>query len=285
VTQRRRRTRVHLAVALPRGQVDIESLAHLARTAERALFDFVLLADASQPLPLLAALAAVTERLGLVGAVDTASQQPFEVARQFATLDHLSDGRAGWYATGTDYRRADEFLAVVDALWGSWEPGAVVADVDADVYAQPDRIRVIEHHGEFFDIRGAATLPAGPQGRPVLVHAAETLADVDFGARHADIVVTPHHAAVGACATAHGRNPDDVLVFGPVALGAGDTTADIERLVQSDTCDGLVLVPSPGPRGLDDVDGLFGEVVPLLQKSGLVRDQYDGFTLREHLGL
>lgn len=285
MTDRSGRRRVHLAVRLPTSAIDVDAFARVARTAERGLFDFVLVADGAQPLPVLAALAALTERVGLVGTVDTTSRQPFEVARQFATLDHLSGGRAGCNVTAgsqvdADYRRAEEFLTVADALWDSWAPDAVVADAEAGVYARPDRIRAVEHHGEHFDVRGVATLPAGPQGRPVLMHTATSAAGVDFGARHADIVITPPGVA-------RGGNPDDVLVF--AALGAGADAdriaADIDLRVQSGVCDGVLLVPHAGPRGLDEFDALVEQIVPSLQERGSFRSRYDGFTLREHLAL
>ena len=166
MTERGRR-RPHLAVQLPEpGASDFAAVVSLVQAAERAVFDFVL---ADGDFTVLAALAAVTERIGLVCSVDTDSAQPFEAARQLATLDHLCDGRAGWQLTGTDQRRIEEFAAVADALWGSWEPDAVVADAAAGVYVRPDRIRAVEHRGAQFDVRGVATVPAGPQGRPVRV--------------------------------------------------------------------------------------------------------------------
>jgi alkanesulfonate monooxygenase SsuD/methylene tetrahydromethanopterin reductase-like flavin-dependent oxidoreductase (luciferase family) len=243
----------HLALQFPPGHLDVESCVQLARTAERGLFDFVLLADTSNPMPVLAALAAVTEKVGLVGAVDTAARQPFEVARQLATLDHLCAGRAGWAVTDTDHGRAAEFVTVAEALWVSWAADAVVADAEAGVYAQPDRIRAVEHRGEWFDVRGVATLPAGPQGSPLLVHAADTAAGLDFGARFADVVITSQHAEVRARAAACGRDPDDVLVFASVALSAG-AGADVDRLVRSDALDGVILVPSPGRLGREELD-------------------------------
>ena len=158
-------------------QIDFDSFVHLARTAERGLFDFLFLAEGLRlrehrgriydldvvgrpdTFTVLAALAAVTDRLGLTGTINTTFNEPFEVARQFATLDHLSDGRAGWnIVTSSDaftgenfrrggfldhadrYRRAEEFLTVASEFWDSWAADAVVADVDAGVYVDPGRI-------------------------------------------------------------------------------------------------------------------------------------------------
>lgn len=288
MTEHGRRSDFHLAAQFPRGRFDFESCTRMARIAERGLFDFVLLADVPQPLPVLAALSAVTERVGLVGTVDTASSQPFEVARQFATLDHLCDGRVGWNVTDSDYRRADEFLTVADAFWGSWAPDAVVADAAAGVYAQPDRIRTVEHHGDWFDVRGVATLPAGPQTRPVLLHVAGSAGDADFGARCVDVVVTSQPADLKARAGAHGRAPDAVLTLATVTFGGATVdrvVVDVELHVASDDCDGVLLVPNPGLRGLAEFDELVGRIVPLLQGRRCFRDRYDAFTLREHLGL
>ncbi|MDG4663340.1 LLM class flavin-dependent oxidoreductase [Mycobacterium sp. 236(2023)] len=139
-----------------------DAAARVTSTAERGLFDFVVADDFA----VLAALAAITNSIGLVAAVDTTGSAPFDVARRLATLDHLSEGRAGWMvSSGLEA----EFVAVVTGFWDSWAPGAVVADRDSGRYVDSDRIQVFEHRGPRFDVRGVATLPARPQGHPVLV--------------------------------------------------------------------------------------------------------------------
>ncbi len=154
------RKQIHIGAQV---SADFDSAATLARTAERGLFDFVLADDPT----VLAALAAVTSRIGLVAAVDTTGSAPFEVARQLATLDHLSGGRAGWrVGSGED---SEEFVTVVTKFWDSWAPGAVVADRAAGRYVDPDRVRAVRHRGPRFDVRGVATLPTRAQGHPVLV--------------------------------------------------------------------------------------------------------------------
>ena len=200
---------------------------HLARTAERGLFDFFFLAEGLRlrehrgrihdldvvgrpdTFTVLAALAGVTERVGLAGTINTTFNEPFEVARQFATLDHLSDGRAGWnMVTSSDaftgenfrrggfldyadrYRRAEEFITVARAFWDSWADDAVRADAAAGIYVDPDRIHAVEHHGSQFNVRGVATLPAGPQGHPVLLQAGDSADGRAFGAKHADALFT-----------------------------------------------------------------------------------------------
>jgi len=253
-------------------QIEFDSFAHLARTAERGLFDFFFLAEGLRlrehrgriydldvvgrpdTFTVLAALAAVTDRLGLTGTINTTFNEPFEVARQFATLDHLSDGRAGWnIVTSSDaftgenfrrggfldhadrYRRAEEFLTVASEFWDSWAADAVVADIDAGTYIDPTRVGTVEHHGAQFDVRGVATLPAGPQGRPVLLQAGDSDDGRAFGARHADALFTLHgsledgqryYADVKGRAASYGRNPDQLKVFPAATFVLGDTAGE-----------------------------------------------------------
>jgi FMN-dependent oxidoreductase (nitrilotriacetate monooxygenase family) len=176
------------------------------------------------------------------------------VARQFASLDHLSGGRAAWnVVTSSDaftgenfrrggflghadrYRRAEEFLTVARKFWDSWAFDAVVADVDAGVYADPARIHTVEHRGPQFDVRGVASLPAGPQGHPVLIQAGDSTDGRDFGAKHADALFTLHgeleagqryYADVKARAVAFGRDPNRLKVFPGATFALGDTTAE-----------------------------------------------------------
>jgi FMN-dependent oxidoreductase (nitrilotriacetate monooxygenase family) len=253
-------------------QIQFDSFVHLARTAERGLFDFFFLAEGLRlrehrgqiydldvvgrpdTFTVLAALAAVTDRIGLTGTVNTTFNEPFEVARQFASLDHLSEGRAGWnIVTSSDaftganfrrggfldhadrYRRAEEFLTVARAFWDSWAPDAVVADVDAGIYVDPSRINTVEHHGPQFEVRGVATLPAGPQGHPVLLQAGDSDEGRAFGARHADALFTLHstleagqryYADVKGRAASYGRDPNDLKVFPAATFVLGDTAEE-----------------------------------------------------------
>jgi FMN-dependent oxidoreductase (nitrilotriacetate monooxygenase family) len=250
-------------------QIDFDSFVHLARTAERGLFDFLFLAEGLRlrehrgqiydldvvgrpdTFTVLAALAAVTDRLGLTGTINTTFNEPFEVARQFATLDHLSDGRAGWnMVTSSDaftgenfrrggflehtdrYRRAEEFLTVACEFWDSWAADAVLAGVDAGTYIDPSRVASVDHHGAQFDVRGLATLPAGPQGHPVLLQAGDSDDGRAFGARHADALFTLHgsledgqryYADVKGRAASYGRNPDQLKVFPAATFVLGDS--------------------------------------------------------------
>jgi FMN-dependent oxidoreductase (nitrilotriacetate monooxygenase family) len=253
-------------------QIEFDSFVHMARTAERGLFDFFFLAEGLRlrehrgriydldvvgrpdTFTVLAALAAVTDWIGLTGTINTTFNEPFEVARQFATLDHLSDGRAGWnIVTSSDaftgenfrrggfldhadrYRRAEEFLTVASEFWDSWAADAVLADVDAGTYIDPSRIGTVDHHGAQFDVRGVATLPAGPQGRPVLLQAGDSDEGRNFGARHADALFTLHgsledgqryYADVKGRAASSGRNPDELKVFPAATFVLGDSAAE-----------------------------------------------------------
>lgn len=255
-------------------QIEFDSFVHLARTAERGLFDFFFLAEGLRlrehrgriydldvvgrpdTFTVLAALAGVTGRIGLTGTINTTFNEPFEVARQFATLDHLSGGRAGWNMvtssdafTGANFRRggfldhadrylrADEFLTVARQFWDSWEAEAVLADAEAGVYVDPDRIRSIQHSGPAFGVRGFATLPAGPQGHPVLLQAGDSAEGRAFGARHADALFTLHsslqdgqryYADVKGRAQSYGRDPDQLKVFPAATFVIGDTFGEAE---------------------------------------------------------
>lgn len=292
------RKRIHLAVRLPAG-VDHATLSDLARTAERGCFDFVV---GTGGLAVLAALAAVTRRLGLVGTVDTSVTEPFEAARQLATLDHLSDGRVGWSAAPSSgevtdpYGRADEFASVAQRFWDCWRADAIAADADTGVYVDPDRVHPVSFRGAHFTVDGLPGLPAGPQGRPVLLQAGESTEDRAFAVRRADVIVAPHteldaatthYANVKAEVTAHGRDPDRVRVLTALTphgfVGAPErVAADIDLYVQSDACDGVLLAPPPTSDGLD---AFVAEVVPLLRDRGVFRTSYEGATLRQHLGL
>src|SRR5438093_4012993 len=200
---------------------DIRYYQDLAQRAEAALFDSVFLADQLalggdvaqaprtwlEPITVLAAMAAVTERVGLIATASTTYTEPFNLARQFASIDHISNGRAAWnivtswLATAADnfggegqvshadrYVRGEEFMAVVKALWDSWAADAVVDDRDRGRYARADRIRPINHKGEYYQVAGPLNMPRCPQGRPVLVQAGSSDTGRRFAARQAAAV-------------------------------------------------------------------------------------------------
>src|SRR6202167_3477861 len=255
-------------------QIEFGSFVHLARTAERGMFDFFFLAEGLRlrehrgriydldvvgrpdTFTVLAALAGVTERSGLTGTINTTFNEPFEVARQFATLDHLSDGRSGCNivpssdaSTGKNFRRggfldpaprsqrAEEFLSVACEFWDSWASDAVLADVEAGTYIDPGRVGAVDHRGTHFDVRGLATLSSGPQGHPILLQAGDSDEGRNFGAHYADALFTLHgsledgqryYADVKARAASFGRNPDDLKVFPAATFVLGDTAEEAD---------------------------------------------------------
>ncbi|HMG65941.1 MAG TPA: LLM class flavin-dependent oxidoreductase, partial [Streptosporangiaceae bacterium] len=204
-------------------QIDFSSFVHLARTAERAKFDFLFLAEGLRlreqggriydldvvgrpdTFTVLTALAAVTDRLGLAGTINSTFNEPYEVARQFASLDHLSAGRAAWNVvtswdefTGQNFRRggflaqedryerARQFLDATKVLFDSWKGDEIVADQESGVFlSDPDAGR-FDHHATQFDISGRFSVPRSPQGRPVIFQAGDSEEGREFAASSAD---------------------------------------------------------------------------------------------------
>lgn len=203
----------------------------------------------------LSLMAAVTNRIGLVGTASTTYNQPYELARRFATLDHLSRGRAGWNVVTTynnsvaeafgmtdhpehddRYARAAEFIDVARALWDTYEDGALVGDKANRVFIDPERVHDIDHHGEHYQVQGRLPFSRSPQGRPVIFEAGSSEVGRDMAARTADVVFTAQHTIEGAVefrtdirrrAADYGRDPDTIKVLpGMVAiLGATEDEA------------------------------------------------------------
>ncbi|MFI8823638.1 NtaA/DmoA family FMN-dependent monooxygenase [Streptomyces sp. NPDC053431] len=220
-------------------QIDPASFRRVAQTAERGLFDAFFLGDglrlretggeiheldvAGRPdsLAQLSALAAVTHRIGLVSTSNTTFNEPVDLARRLASLDLLSEGRAGWNVVTTDnawtganfrrggfldhadrYRRAEEFLTVARAVWDGWADGAVADSVDARSWSVPGTIGRVRAAGPQFDVDLAPTLPRSAQGHPVIFQAGDSPDGRDFAARNADVIFS-----------AHGQDFDDALAF------------------------------------------------------------------------
>lgn len=195
--------------------VDIDYTIELARTAERGLFDGIFLADGYagkfnrlEPLTKLAAVAAATERLGLVATAATVYNEPYLLARQFASLDHISGGRAGWnVVTGGGsaahnfslaahpkhdqrYIEGHEFVEVVKRLWDGWDDDAVIADVARGVYIDPTKVRETNFKGSYYSVKGALNLPRSPQGHPIIIQAGSSEPGKELAAKYAEAVFT-----------------------------------------------------------------------------------------------
>jgi FMN-dependent oxidoreductase (nitrilotriacetate monooxygenase family) len=256
----------------PERVLDISYYQDLARTAEAAAFDAVFFADGPaladniryasrfrlEPLTWMSAIAAVTERIGLIGTASTTYSEPYNLARLFASLDHLSHGRAGWNIVTTGapnaaqnfgldehpvhadrYARAEEFLEVVTKLWDSWEDEAFVADAASGVFADTDRIHAIDHEGLHFKVAGPLNTARSPQGRPVYVQAGSSDDGRAFAARWAEAIFTAHqtlesgqafYADIKQRAARLGRNPDHLKVLPGISPVIGSTTREAEEL-------------------------------------------------------
>ncbi|MEA5456314.1 LLM class flavin-dependent oxidoreductase [Sinomonas sp. JGH33] len=250
------------------------SLAHftrLAQTAERGKLDSVFFADspvlwgsvarrpssAVEPTVLLAALAAATHRIGLIATASTSYNSPYNLARRFASIDHLSGGRAGWNVVttaGADaarnfglddqplhryrYERAAEFLDVAFKLWDSWDDDAVLADKAAGVWGDDSRVRAVDHSGPHFSVRGPLDIPRSPQGHPVIVQAGSSEDGKDLAARYAEAVFTAQqtleeaqafYADLKARTAAAGRDPDSIKILPGIVPVIGGTEAEARR--------------------------------------------------------
>ncbi|MGA5701028.1 NtaA/DmoA family FMN-dependent monooxygenase [Peterkaempfera bronchialis] len=254
-----------------RSQIDFASFRHLAQTAERGKFDFIFLAEGlrlrehkgrihdldvvgrPESITVLNALAAVTDRLGLAATVNATFNEPYELARRFASLDHLSGGRAAWnIVTSSDaftgenfrrggfldradrYRRAGEFVTAARALWESWQPDALDSG-DPGRFVRPGAVREVRHSGPQFDFTAEATLPRSPQVHPVLIQAGDSDDGREFAAATADVIFSRHstleagrafHADVKRRLAAYGRKPDELKIMPGVTFVLGDTEAE-----------------------------------------------------------
>jgi FMN-dependent oxidoreductase (nitrilotriacetate monooxygenase family) len=255
-------------------QTDFASFVYLARRAEAAKFDFFFLAEGLRlrehrgrifdldvvgrpdSLTVLAALSSVTTHLGLAATVNTTFNEPYELARQFASLDHLSGGRAAWNAvtspdafTGENFRRggfldrderyerAAEFIAVVRSLWDSWPSEALLLDADAGVFATGD-VGAFEHAGKHFRISGHFDVPRPPQGHPVQFQAGDSDGGRELAARYADVIFSSHpgydegrafYDDVKDRLGRYGRRRDELLIIPAVTAVVGDTDVDAEE--------------------------------------------------------
>ncbi|KAF1030073.1 MAG: putative monooxygenase MoxC [Burkholderia plantarii] len=245
-----------------------------ARLAEAGKFDFVFIADGLyindksiphflnrfEPLTLLSTLAGLTERVGLVGTVSTSYSEPFTIARQFASLDHLSRGRAGWNVVTSPlegsaknfsreqhpehplrYKIASEYLDVAKGLWDSWEEDAFVRNRASGQFFDPAKLHALNHQGEFFSVAGPLNIGRTPQGRPIVFQAGASDDGRLLAARHADAVFThqdsleeaaAYYAALKRDVAANGRDPQTLKLFQGISVIIGDSAEDAEQRYQ-----------------------------------------------------
>ena len=265
---------------VPDSASDLAHLIELAKLAERGLFDMFFMADTVtfwrgtldamardsygawiEPFTLMCALSQHTKHIGLVCTSTTTYDQPYLVARRFASLDLVSGGRAGWNLVtsankfeadsfGFDehmekaerYRRAREFAHVVRGLWNSWGEDVFVRDKESGVYFDRDKLDVLEHEGSFFRVRGPINVPPSPQGEPVMVQAgasddgrelAAATAEVIFGAQQTLEGAQEFYADVKGRMPAYGRDPDDLKIMPGLLVCVGDTHDDAVRKYQA----------------------------------------------------
>ncbi|EOM77881.1 FMN-dependent monooxygenase [Rhodococcus rhodnii] len=285
---------------------DADYYQQIARTAEAAKFDAVFFADAPalaenvefnaagrlDPVVLLATIAAATSRIGLIATASTTYSEPYNLARSFAALDHVSGGRAGWNIVTTAaenasanfgfaehpraddrYARAAEFVDAATALWDSWDDDAVVLDKAAGRYVDTARIHTVDADGDHVRVAGPLNAPRPPQGHPVLVQAGASNAGRDFAGRYAEAIFTAHqtlHDAqrfyddIRSRARAHGRDPRWVKVLPGISPFIADTEAKAKELERE--FDELT-VPA---YGLSQLSRLVGEDLTGLRLDGPV---------------
>ncbi|RBH54050.1 MULTISPECIES: LLM class flavin-dependent oxidoreductase [Pseudomonas] len=258
--------------------LDFAHYKHLARVAEAAKFDALFVADSVaapsaeiasrmarsehfEPLTLLSALSAVTDHIGLIATATTSYNEPYHVARKFASLDHLSGGRAGWNLVTSDnaaealnfgraehighaerYSRAREFHQVVTGLWDSWEDDAFTRDKSSGQYYDPARLHVLNHSGEHFKVKGPLNVARSPQGQPVIVQAGASELGRDLAAQTAEVVFTAQTSLSKAQAfyadlkgrlAKFGRSTDSLKIMPGVFVVVGQSEAEAQEKYES----------------------------------------------------
>ncbi|WP_424137664.1 LLM class flavin-dependent oxidoreductase [Roseomonas chloroacetimidivorans] len=266
--------------AFPDANFNLQHLVRFAKTLENARFDAFFMADhqavlnmpvqalkrsatttSFDPMTLLPALAMVTDRLGLIATASTTYNEPWHIARKFASLDHISGGRAGWnvvtsgnpteaqnfgreehWEHAARYRRAHEFIDVVKGLWDSWDDDAFIRDVESGTYFDPEKMHVLNHKGEHFSVRGPLNVARPIQGYPVIVQAGASDDGRQLAAETAEVIFAAggtigdaraFYADVKSRTEKAGRNPDHLLVLPGcfVIVGESDEEAREKRAI------------------------------------------------------
>jgi FMN-dependent oxidoreductase (nitrilotriacetate monooxygenase family) len=260
--------------------VNFQHFVEMAQTAERGLFDMLFSADSAtvwtaaesaidrlhyvawmEPYTLLSALSGFTKNIGLVCTASTSFEQPYSIARKFATLDIISGGRAGWnvVTSGNEtealnfgkephlpkterYRRGREFTEVVRALWDSWDEDAFLRNKETGIFSDRSKMHVLDHHGEYYHVRGPLNVARSPQGQPVIVQAGASDDGRQLAAETAEVVFTAHHvidtartfyADVKGRMTLCGRSHDDLKILPGLSVIVAPTRAEADEKLRS----------------------------------------------------
>lgn len=308
--------------AVPSYDMDFQGYAHITQVAEAAKFDCIFFQDTVgvsgsralargeraraklsrtvklEPTATLAALAMVTERIGLVATATTTYNEPYNIARRFMSIDHISDGRAGWNLVTSQiedesenfgfgqhmphaerYERAAEFYEVVTGLWDSWEDGGLLRDKQSGVYMDRDKVHFLDHVGKHFKVKGPLNITRSAQGWPVIAQAGSSEAGRELAARTADVVFTAQtrideakafYADIKRRAAKYGRGPDDIKIMPGLTPVLGRTMeearANYEELQSLMPDDVALLSLSHISGGLDltkyPLDGPLPELPP-----------------------
>lgn len=260
------------------GGLNFQHFKHLAQTAERGKFDMIFFADGVavwqrgktsdelsrsgqvvhfEPLTLLSALSVVTERIGLTATVSTTYNEPFHLARKFASLDYLSGGRAGWnlVTSATDaeaknfnrekhmehtlrYERAREFVDVVTKLWDSWEDDAFLRDKESGIYFDPIKLHTPNHKGDYFSVKGPLNVARPIQGYPVIIQAGSSQDGQELAAQTAEVVFTAQqtlaegqafYSSLKGRLAKYGRSPDDLKIMPGIFPVIGRTEQEAQE--------------------------------------------------------
>jgi alkanesulfonate monooxygenase len=300
--------------AFPDANFNLAHLKRFVQTLERGKFDAFFMADhlavlnmpmealkrshtvtSFEPFTLLSALAAVTERIGLVATASTTFDAPYHIARRFASLDHISQGRAGWNIVTTSnpdaalnfgleehmehgerYARAREFYDVVTGLWDSWADDAFVRDVAAGIYFDPQKLHVLDHKGKYLSVRGPLNIARPVQGWPVIVQAGASDAGRQLAAETAEVVFAAglplaaaqqFYADVKSRAERAGRNPDHIKILPGALVIVADTVeearagrARLDSLVHYDSAIASLSIALGYDASTFDPDGPLPEI-------------------------
>jgi N-acetyl-S-(2-succino)cysteine monooxygenase len=265
----------------PRAQKDahinIRHYVEISQTAERAKIDLVFLADSAsvrqadieaqcrsvqfianfEPITLLSAIAMMTERIGLIATASTSFNEPYHVARKFASLDHISGGRAGWnvvtsgsrvealnfnrsapYGHSERYNRAHEFVEMVTRLWDSWDDDAFIRDRDSGIFFDPDKMHLLNHKSDRYSVRGPLNVPRSPQGWPVVVQAGASDEGKELAAQYAEAIFSPHLTIAAAKPyyddvkgrmRRYGRDPDHLKILPGLSVIVAPTEEEARK--------------------------------------------------------